>query len=82
MNARAPRTQHPEMVHRWEPRYEQAEWVESVISLCGGIEAEESYLEKTDAPVDCRGCGAELDEDHDAALARERTYEFRRPRAS
>ncbi len=63
MNARALRTQHPEMVHRWESPGEQspgprAEWVESVISLCGGIEAEESYLEKTDAPVDCRGCGA------------------------
>jgi len=78
MIARAARTQHPD-VHGWA-EWTPGEWQDSVISLCGGIEAEESYLDETSAPIDCRGCIREVDEDHDAALARERTYEFRRKR--
>ncbi len=56
--ARAPRTQHPERVHVWVPR--DGEWAESVVSLCGGIEAEESFLVKTGDVVDCPACRREL----------------------
>ena len=80
MNARAPKTQHARRVHIWEGDDRNGDWVESVLSLCGGIEAEESFLVGTEDPVDCPGCLRELAEDHDAALARERTYEFHRPR--
>ncbi len=87
MNARALNTQHPLKVHCWI-----ADGTESAESLCGGITAATIYLEKTDDPVDCRRCAwklraivadelaADIDEDHEGALARERTYEFRRPR--
>ena len=87
MNARAPRTQHPYRVHYWLANM-GGNWAESVVSLCGGIEAEASYLDRTEEEVDCHRCAwklrlveaDEIDDDHEHALSLEATYEFRRPR--
>jgi len=89
MNARAPRTAHARRVHFWINTGNPTR-----LSLCDGIEADEDYLQPTTDPVDCKRCAAKLHhiavqerqeevaEDHEAALARERTYEFHRPRTA
>ena len=90
MNARAPSTKHPDRVHYWYQPPDGA----SLLSLCGGIEAARSFLLPTPADPTCPRCvwklemiaedelREEIDEDHEAALDRERTYEFRRPRTA